>query len=188
MKNKLMAVLLMVAMVCALPSKAYAADVVVDGTNGNSCSVEAVANVTAEDLADLGLNLIVSLPTEVSMTRSGKNFSGSGRIFAYGFMDSAKTLKITVDEESSAYGVVKYKSGGEGAEAVAPADNFGATVNISLTNGSFTAAQTLANYTSVQNHEDMEHYATLSVAINNMVPTSGVGKYYTDVPLKIAIE
>ena len=35
---------------------------------------------------------------------------------------------------------------------------------------------------------DMEHFSTLDVSIQNLIPTSGTGIYYTNVPLKIAVQ
>lgn len=187
MKNRLMAVLLTLAMVGALlPVKAYA-DVAVDKVNGNTASVEAAATVTEADLEALGLNLMVSIPAEVTLTRTDKNYSGDGKIYAYGFMDSGSTLKVSIDESNEAYGVVKFKSGEE-AEAVTSEDNFFSTVSMSLENGSFTATKTQQNYVAKLNGESMGNYATLSISINDLKPISGAGKYYTDVPIKIVVE
>lgn len=148
----------------------------------------ASANVTHEDLAELGLNVVVSFPTEVNLSLDeNKAFSGSDAIYAFGIMDTDSTLSVTIDEANDAYGKVKYRAA-DSETGVDSATNFFATVAETLSKESFSAAETLANFLADRDGQDMENFSTLDVSIQNLIPTSGTGIYYTNVPLKIAVQ
>lgn len=204
MKNKIAAALLSMAALCAtFPMDAFAADQTVEaGDSGNTCEVTASATVTDQELADLGLNVVVSFPTEVTLAldKDSRDFKGTGSIYAYGIMDSAKSLTVSIDSGNAAYGKVKYRSGAGGA-ATESADNFFASVTEGmakvsnsvegsgdLSEVSFTAPETLQNYLDKAGNEEISTYAKMSVDIGSLIPTSGKGIYYTNVPFRIAIQ
>ena len=189
LKKKFTAALLAIAaFMTALPVNAFASEQVVDPTENDSFEITASATVTDSDLAELGLNVVVSFPVEVALTLDeNKAFSGSGTVYAYGIMDTGKTLSVTIDSTNAAYGKVKYRadSGSEGEDSMT---NFFATVTEILDKETFTPEETLNNYLAQRESNDMPNFASLAVSINNLIPTSGTGIYYTNVPLKIAIQ
>lgn len=188
MKNKLLAMLLTtLTMTSVFSANAIAASSEVEATNGSNFEITATANVTDDDLNSLGLNVRVSFPTEfgLALNTENKTFEGTDAIYAYGIMDPAHTLKVTIDESSERYGKVCYRKDGS---TITSEKNFFATVTESLSKTSFTAAETQENYLKKVASEDMPYYATVNVEIKNMIPTSGTGDYFTLVPLKIAIE
>ncbi len=196
------ALLTLAAMFAALPVNAFAAEQTVEPTDGSgSCEVVASATVTDRELEELGLNVVVSFPTEISLAldTGTKTFDGTGGIYAYGIMDSGKSLTVTIDSSHAAYGQVKYRASA-GAAASDSADNFYASVTeklVKVTNSveggqldevSFSAGETLQNYIDRAGSSDASTYATLSVSIRSLIPTSGKGIYFTNVPFKIAIQ
>lgn len=189
LKKKLTAVLLtMAAFMTALPMNAFASEQVVDPAENDSFEVVASATVTDDDLAELGLNVVVSFPVEVALTLDeDKAFSGAGTVYAYGIMDTASILSVTVDDTKEAYGKVKYRVDAQ-AEGTDSAANFFATVTETLSKESFSAAETLNNYLAQREGSDMPVSSSLAVSIKNLIPTSGTGIYYTNVPLKIVIQ
>ena len=203
MMKKIAAVLLTLTAFCAaLPSNAFAADQTVTvGDGGSSCEVTASATVTDQDLEDLGLNVVVSFPTEValSLDKGTKSFKGSGNIYACGVMDSGKSLTVAVDPANAAYGKVKYRAGA-GAQVSSPSNNFFASVTEKLvkvsnsTSGAqldeaaFSAAETLQNYLDKAGSDEISTYARLDVELGGLIPASGKGIYFTNVPFKIAIQ
>ena len=131
---------------------------------------------------------MVSFPVEVALTLDeDKAFSGSGMVYAYGIMDNASSLSVTIDSTNAAYGKVKYRADA-GSEGVDSATNFFATVTETLSKESFSAEETLNNYLEQREGNTMPNFSSLAVSINNLLPTSGTGIYYTNVPLKIAIQ
>ena len=203
MMKKIAAVLLTLTTICAAaPANAFAADqTVAVGDSGSSCEVTASATVTDQDLEDLGLNVVVSFPTEVALAldKGTKSFKGSDSIYAYGIMDSDKSLTVEIDSASDAYGKVKYRANA-GAQVSSPANNFYASVTEKLvkvsnsTSGEqldeavFSASETLQNYLDKAGSEEMSTYAKLDVELGSLIPTSGKGIYFTNVPFKIAIQ
>lgn len=188
MKRKLLTmVLTALMMTAALSSTALAASDEVEATDGGNFQITATANVTDQDLADLGLNVMVSFPTEfsLSLNKDKKAFEGSDAIYAYGIMDPGHTLKVTIDENNEDYGKVCYR---KDDTIVKSEQNFFATVTETLSKTSFTADETKENYLKKAASQDMPYYGTVNVGIKNMIPTSGVGNYFTLVPLKIVIE
>ena len=189
LKKKLTAALFtMAAFMTALPVNAFASEQVVDPAENDSFEVVASATVTDDDLAELGLNVVVSFPVEVALTLDeDKAFSGVGTVYAYGIMDTTSILSVTVDDTKEAYGKVKYRVDAQ-AEGTDSAANFFATVTETLSKESFSAAETLNNYLAQREGSDMPVSSSLAVSIKNLIPTSGTGIYYTNVPLKIVIQ
>lgn len=189
MRKKLAATLLtLTAIMASMPTTAFASTETVNPAEKDSFEVVASANVTHEDLAELGLNVVVSFPTEVNLSLDeNKAFSGSDAIYAFGIMDTDSTLSITIDEANDAYGKVKYRAA-DSETGVDSATNFFATVAETLSKESFSAAETLANFLADRDGQAMENFSTLDVGIQNLIPTSGTGIYYTNVPLKIAVQ
>lgn len=204
MMKKIAAVLLTLTAFCAaLPSNVFAADQTVTvGDGGSSCEVTASATVTDQDLEDLGLNVVISFPTEVALAldKGTKSFKGSDSIYAYGIMDSGKSLTVAIDPANAAYGKVKYRASA-GAQVSAPSNNFFASVTEKLVKVSnstpgteqvdevaFSAPETLQNYLDKSGNDEISTYARLDVELGGLIPASGKGIYFTNVPFKIAIQ
>lgn len=189
MKKGLAALSLALATLITTPMSTLAASQIVDVSETDSFSVAASASVTDQELADLGLNLIVSFPTEITLSlNEEKEFVGSGEIYAYGILDADKTLSLTLDCDSETYGKVMYRSAeslGGGTEAE---DNYHANVTTELSKSGFTASETQENYFYRENGEAMSVYSTLSVTIANLLPSKGKGVYFTNAPLKLEIK
>lgn len=203
MMKKIAAVLLTLTTLCAAaPMNAFAADqTVAVGDGGSSCEVTASATVTDQDLEDLGLNVVVSFPTEVALAldKGTKSFKGSGSIYAYGIMDSGNNLTVAIDSANDAYGKVKYRANA-GAQVSSPSNNFFASVKeklVKISNSAsgeqldeavFSASETLQNYLDKAGSKEMSAYAKLDVELGGLIPASGKGIYFTNVPFKIAIQ
>ncbi|MCI7322013.1 MAG: hypothetical protein MR508_01720 [Lachnospiraceae bacterium] len=84
MKRKFAALALTLAtMIAAAPMSVFAESQTVDVSETDSFAVSASASVTDQELADLGLNLIVSFPTEIALSlNEDKEFVGSDQIYA----------------------------------------------------------------------------------------------------------
>lgn len=189
LKKKLTAMLLTVAaFMTALPMNVFASEQVVDPAENDSFEIVASATVTDDDLAELGLNVVVSFPVEVALSLDeDKAFSGAGTVYAYGIMDTGSTLSVSIDSTNAAYGKVKYRANA-GAQGTDSTTNFFATVTETLSKESFSAEETLNNYLAQKEGNDMPNFSSLAISINNLLPTSGTGIYYTNVPLKIVIQ
>lgn len=189
MKKRVFAILMtMTTLFTTLPTTAWASPQTVDPTDNQTFEVIASANVTEEDLAELGLNVVVSFPAEITLSIDGnKAFSGSDKVYAYGIMDSNSTLSVMIDTSDENYGKVKYRANSSGT-GVDSATNFFATVTETLSKESFTAEETKDNYLAQMQGNDMENYAQLDISIQNLIPTFGTGIYYTNVPLRIALQ
>lgn len=189
MKKKLVTVLMtMATLLTTLPATALASTQTVDPSDNQSFDVIASANVTDEDLAQLGLNVVVSFPVEIILSIDGsKAFSGSDKVYAYGIMDSDNTLSVTIDTSNENYGKVKYRktSSDTGTDSTT---NFFATVTETLSKESFTAEETMNNYLAQMEGNDMLNYSQLNISIKNLIPTFGTGIYYTNVPFRIALQ
>lgn len=171
-----------------LPTTTWASVQTVDPTEHQSFEVVASATVTEDDLVALGLNVVVSFPVEIALSiDEDKAFSGSEKVYAYGIMDSSNTLSVTIDETNENYGKVKYR---ENASAVGMDSgvNFFATVTESLNKESFTAEETKDNYLAQMKGIDMVNYSQIDVCIQNLIPTSGTGIYYTNIPFRIELQ
>ena len=188
MKKKFTAALLtLAALLASVPTTVFAANQTVSPADQDSFAVVASASVTQENLSDLGLNVVVSFPTELALTLDGmKAFSGSEKIYAYGIMDTGKTLSVSIDTTNEAYGKVKYHPTGSDTSSDS-GTNFFSTVEESLSKESFTATETKDNYLAQMEGSEMSNFSLLSVSIKNLIPTMGSGVYYTNVPLKIAV-
>ena len=102
-------------------------------------------------------------------------------------MDATKNFSVTIDTANAAYGKVKYRRE-EGSAVVESDKNFYAAVTETLSKENFTAEETKANYLADMENKKMPHSSTLTVKIADLIPTSGIGEYYTTVPLKFAIQ
>lgn len=174
----------------AMPMNTYAANQTVTVTSNETKNREVKASITVTDkvLEELGLNIVVSLPTELVLSLDGnQDFLGSDKIYAYGIMGSDNTLSVVIDTTNEAYGKVKYRKEASSLE-VDSTDNFFATVTENLTKESFTAEETKTNYLAQKNGKDMTNYTELKVSIQGLIPTSGTGIYYTNVPIKMEIQ
>lgn len=189
MKKRLLTTLMtMTTIFATLPTTAWASTQTIDPADNQSFEVIASANVTDEDLAELGLNVVVSFPAEITLSIDGsKAFSGSDKVYAYGIMDSDSTLSVTIDTSDENYGKVKYRANSSDT-GVDSATNFFATVTETLSKESFTAEETKDNYLAQMQGNDMVNYAQLDISIQNLIPTFGTGVYYTNVPLRIALQ
>lgn len=189
MKKRLLTVLMtMTTLMAAMPTAAWASTQTVDPAENQSFEVVASASVTDEDLAELGLNVVVSFPAEITLSIDGnKAFSGSNRVYAYGIMDTDSTLSVAIDTTNENYGKVKYRATASDA-GVDSAANFFATVTETLSKESFTAEETKDNYLARMEGSDMVNFSELDISIQNLVPTFGTGIYYTNVPLRIALQ
>ena len=182
------AVLTMAAFMTALPVNAFASEQIVDPAKNDSFEIVASATVTDSDITELELNVMVSFPVEVELTLDeDKAFSGTGTIYAYGIMGNGSTLSVTIDKTNAAYGKVKYRADAQ-SEGIDSAANFFAEVTETLSKDSFSAAETLSNYLAKREVTDIPAVSSLAVSIKNLIPTSGTGIYYTNVPLKIEIQ
>ena len=190
MKKKLAALLTLATLMSAFPMNCFAADQTVDATEGGTHQITASATVTDTELEALGLNVMVSFPTEVtlSLNTSTKAFAGTGSIYAYGILDSDENLYITIDEDHAAYGAIKYREAGTSGLGFSTEENYYGTVTETLSNGVYAPNDTLANYLKKEAGEDLQQTSTLSVSISGMIPTAGTGEYFTNVPLKIEIK
>lgn len=115
-------------------------------------------------------------------------------------MDSGKSLTVAVDSANAAYGKVKYRASA-GAQASSPSNNFFASVTEKLVKVSnstpgtesldeavFSAPETLQNYLDKAGSEEISTYAKLEVELGGLIPASGKGIYFTNVPFKIAVQ
>lgn len=175
-------------LMASLPIPVSAATQTVDPAEKDSFEVVASASVTDEELAELGLNVIISIPAEIALSLDeNKAFSGSDKIYAYGIMDSDSKLSVTIDAANEAYGKVKYRKSASGV-GTESAVNFFSTVAESLSRESFSAEETKDNYLAQKDGNSMTTFSTLDVSIKNLIPTSGTGIYYTTVPLQISMQ
>lgn len=189
LKKKFTAALLTImAFMTALPVNTFASEQTVDPAENDSYEITASATVTDAELTELGLNVVVSFPVEIALTLDEDHaFSGTGTVYAYGIMDDGSTLSITIDETNAVYGKVKYRAD-EQSEGTDSAANFFAEVTETLSKESFSAAETLSNYLAKREVTNIPVVSSLAVSIKNLIPTSGTGIYYTNVPLKIEIQ
>lgn len=189
MKKKLLIILMTITTLLAtMPTIAWASTQTVDPADNQSFEVVASANVTEEDLTELGLNVVVSFPAEIMLSIDGnKAFSGSDKVYAYGIMDMDSTLSVTIDTTDENYGKIKYRATASDT-GVDSTTNFFATVTETLSKESFTAEETKDNYLAQMEGSDMANYSQLDISIQNLIPTFGTGIYYTNVPLRIALQ
>ena len=79
MKKRLITTLMtMTTLFAALPTTTWASTQTIDPADNQSFEVVASANVTDEDLAELGLNVVVSFPVEITLSIDGTVFLEKG--------------------------------------------------------------------------------------------------------------
>lgn len=188
-KNVFVTMLTIAVTLVSMPMTAFAETTTISPTDGDTATVVASADVTEADLEELGLNLILSIPTSISLTLDeNKNFTGEDVVYAYGLMDENTKLSVSVDTDNADYGSVYFKKDGTADAVLFDNDSYNGSVSQTLTNATFTSAQTLANYLNVLENQEVENTSTLTVSIEGMVPIYGIGDYYTNVPLLISFE
>jgi len=189
MKKKLFTALLTAATILStLPMTVFSANETFEPKDGDKVTVVASAIVTEDELEQLGLDLVISIPTEITLSLNGKTFEGSGEIYAYGVMDNDKLLRVNIDETHEDYEAVYFhETPGDNNITLLSDNNFNGTVEESLSNTSFTHSNTTQNYIDLMNGDDFTYNSVLSVKIKNLIPCFGVGEYFTRVPLVIEI-
>lgn len=188
-KNVIATVLTMTVLMAGMPITALADTTTLSPSDGDTATVVASAEVTEADLEELGLDLVLSIPTSISLSLDvDKNFTGEDVVYAYGLMDDSTKLVVEVDTDNEDYGNVYFKKDDSTEAALFDNDSYNGSVTETLSNATFTSEQTLANYLNVNASEDVENTAALSVCIEGMIPIYGIGNYYTNVPLVISFE
>ena len=188
-KNVIATVLTMAVLLAGMPVTALAETTTISPSDGDTANVVASAEVTEADLEELGLNLVLSIPTSISLVLDeNKDFTGNDMVYAYGLMDETTKLVVAVDTDNAEYGNVYFKKDDTSAAKLFDNDSYNGSVSETLSNGEFTSEQTLENYLKIQAGEDVEHTAALSVRIEEMLPIYGIGDYYTNVPLVVSFE
>ena len=188
-KNVITAMLTMMVLMASLPMTAFAEMTTIKPNDGDTANVIASADVTEADLEELGLNLVLSIPTSISLELDeDNNFTGEDVVYAYGLMEEKTMLSVAVNDEDADYGNVYFKKNADTEAVLFDNDFYNGSVTETLNSGTFTAEQTLANYVKVAESRDVEHKAVLSVSIEGMLPIYGVGDYYTNVPIVISFE
>lgn len=179
----------MAVILASMPMTAFAETTTISPNDGDTATVVASADVTEADLEELGLNLVLSIPTSISLTLDeNKNFTGADVVYAYGLMDENTKLSVLVDTDNADYGNVYFKKNDATDAVLFDNDSYNGSVSQTLTNAAFTSEQTLANYLNVSENQEVENTSTLTVSIEGMVPIYGIGDYYTNVPLLISFE
>ncbi len=182
------ALLTAVTLLTTLPMNVFAANETFEPEDGDKVTVVASAIVTEDELVALGLDLVISIPTEISLSLNDKTFEGSGEIYAYGVMDKEKVLRINIDETHEDYQAVYFhETPGDNSTTLLSDTNFNGTVKESLDNTSYIYSNTSQNYLDLLNGDDFTYKSVLSVEIQNLMPYFGVGEYFTRVPLVIEI-
>ena len=188
-KNVIATVLTMALCLAGMPVTALAETTTISPSDGDTATVVASADVTEEDLEELDLNHVLSLPASVSLTLDeNKNFTGGDVVYAYGLMDEDTKLVVEVDTDHADYGNVYFKKDETSETKLFDNDSYNGSVTETLENGAFTSEQTLENYLKIVADEDAENTAALSVSIEGMIPIYGIGDYYTNVPLVVSFE
>ena len=188
-KNVITAMLTMAVLMASLPMTALAETTMIQPNDGDTANVIASADVTEADLEELGLNLVLSIPTSISLSLDeNKNFTGEDVVYAYGLMEEKTMLSVAVNDQDADYGNVYFKKNADTEAVLFDNDFYNGSVTETLSNGTFRAEQTLANYMNMKESKDVEHKAVLSVSIDGMLPIYGVGDYYTNVPIVISFE
>ena len=109
MRKKIFATLLTaVTLLTTLPMNVFAANETFEPEDGDKVTVVASAVVTEDELVALGLDLTISIPTEISLSLNGTTFEGSGEIYAYGVMDKEKVLRVNIDETHEDYHAIYF--------------------------------------------------------------------------------
>lgn len=188
-KNVIATLLTMAVLLAGMPVTALAETTTISPSDGDTATVVASADVTEEDLEELGLNLVLSIPASVSLILDeNKNFTGGDVVYAYGLVDEDTKLVVAVDTGNADYGNVYFKKEETSEAKLFDNDSYNGSVTETLENGAFTSEQTLENYLKIAADEEAENTAALSVSIEGMIPIYGIGDYYTNVPLVVSFE
>ena len=188
-KNVFVTMLTIAVTLASMPMTALAETTTISPNDGDTATVVASADVTEADLEELGLNLVLSIPTSISLTLDeNKNFTGEDVVYAYGLMDENTSLSVSVDTDNADYGNVYFKKNDTTDAVLFDNDSYNGSVTQTLITATFTSAQTLANYLNVSENQEVENTSTLKVSIEGMIPIYGIGDYYTNVPLMISFE
>ena len=188
-KNVFVTMLTIAVTLASMPMTALAETTTISPNDGDTATVVASADVIEADLEELGLNLVLSIPTSISLTLDeNKNFTGADVVYAYGLMDENTKLSVSVDADDADYGNVYFRKNDATDAVLFDNDSYNGSVSQTLTNAAFTSAQTLANYLNVSENQEVENTSTLTVSIEGMVPIYGIGNYYTNVSLLISFE
>lgn len=183
------ALLTTAAMLSALPVNVFAAENIFAPKDGDKVTVAASASVTKDDLTNLGLDLVISIPTEMSLALdSSGNFTGNNEIYAYGVMGEGEVLSMSIDETYEDYLKILYRKTPQDSSSLFSDTNFNATVKESLSRTSFTGSETAQNYLDKKNGVSFTYTSALSVEIKGLLPSFGEGEYFTRVPLVIRIQ
>ena len=190
MKKKVITtVLTMAVLLAGMPVTALAEATTISPSDGDTATVVASAEVTEEDLEELGLNLVLSIPASISLALDeNNNFIGEDVVYAYGILEESTKLVVAVDTDNTDYGNVYFKKDETSETKLFDNDSYNGSVTETLENGAFTSEQTLENYLKIVADEDAENTAALSVSIEGMIPIYGIGDYYTNVPLVVSFE
>ena len=189
MRKKIFTTLLTaVTLFTSLPMNIFAANTTFEPENGDKVTVVASAIVTETELSELGLDLVISIPTDIPLSMEGNSFKGTGEIYAYGVMDNDKVLCINIDQTHNDYlKVYFHETPGDNSATLSSDTNFNGTVKAFLNSTYFTYENTAKNYLNIQNGEDFTYKSVLSVEIKNLLPYFGAGEYFTRVPLIIEL-
>lgn len=183
------ALLTTAAILSALPVNAFAAENTFAPKDGDKVTVAASAAVTEDELKALGLDLVISIPTEMSLALDNSgNFTGSNEIYTYGVMGEGEVLSVSIDETYEDYLKILYRKTPQDSTSLFSDTNFNGTVKESLSSTSFTGSQTAQNYLDKKNGNSLTYTSTLSVEIKGLLPSFGVGQYFTRVPLVIRMQ
>ena len=156
-KNVITAMLTMMVLMASLPMTALAEMTTIEPNDGDTANVIASADVTEADLEALGLNLVLSIPTSISLELDeDNNFTGEDVVYAYGLMEEKTMLSVAVNDEDADYGNVYFKKNADTEAVLFENDFYNGSVTETLNGGTFTAEQTLANYVKVTERKGVE--------------------------------
>ena len=165
MRKKIFTALLTaVTLLTTLPMNVFAANETFEPEDGDKVTVVASAIVTEDELVALGLDLVISIPTEIFLFLNDKTFEGSGEIYAYGVMDKEKVLRVNIDETHEDYQAIYFhETPGDNSSTLLSDTNFNGTVKESLDNTSYIYSNTSQNYLDLLNGDDFTYKSVLSV-------------------------
>lgn len=195
MKKNITAVLAAVlAFALSMPMSAMAAEERREqtGTDGQSFSVQAVATVTAEDLAAMNLNAVVSFPVTIPLTRADSTYSGEGDVYMFGVLGDGKKLTVSVNEsDTENHGIIKFRKavGGDPQYITIDSKYFESCESSATGNAAagFTNQNGIDNLLAKNKSETIPYTVRLHTEIEGLIPIMGEGDYVTSVPLIIHV-
>lgn len=194
MKRNITAVLAVVAFALTMPMSAMAAEERTElaGTDGKNFSVQAVATVTAEDLAAMNLNAMISFPETIPLTRADSTYSGEGDVYMFGILGDGKKLTVSVNESDTAnHGIIKYRkaAGGDPQYITIDSKYFESCESSVAGNAAkgFTNQNGIDNLLAKNKSETIPYTVRLHTDIEGLIPIMGEGDYVTSVPLVIHV-